>query len=115
LLGRDPVRPWAHWITPEQEPRRYDTRFYVAKLPEGQEADGATSEASSSGWQRPEDAIADAREGRRMLMPPTWLTLSELAEFATADDVLNAPREIVRIAPTLVRENDHVRVVLEPR
>ena len=50
-----------------------------------------------------------------MLMPPTWLTLSELAGFATADDVRNAPREIVRIAPTLIREDDHVRVVLEPR
>jgi 8-oxo-dGTP pyrophosphatase MutT (NUDIX family) len=114
-LRADLLRPWAHWITPEQEPRRYDTRFYVAKLPDGQQADGATSEASSSGWQRPEDAIADAREGRRMLMPPTWLTLSELAEFATADDVLNAQREIVRIAPTLIRENDQVRVVLERR
>ena len=114
-LRADLLRPWAHWITPEAEPRRYDTRFFVAKLPEGQHADGATSEADSSGWQRPEDAIAEAREGRRMLMPPTWLTLSELAAFETADDVLAAEREIVRIAPTLIRDHDKVRIVLEPR
>jgi 8-oxo-dGTP pyrophosphatase MutT (NUDIX family) len=114
-LRADLLRPWAHWITPEAEPRRYDTRFFVAKLPDGQHADGATSEADSSGWQRPEDAIADAREGRRMLMPPTWLTLSELAAFDTADAVVAAEREIVRIAPMLIREDDRVRVVLEPR
>lgn len=114
-LRADLLRPWAHWITPEQEPRRYDTRFYVAKLPSGQQADGATSEASSSGWQRPSDAIADAREGRRMLMPPTWLTLSELDAFETADAALAAEREIVRIAPVLIREDDKVRIVLEPR
>jgi 8-oxo-dGTP pyrophosphatase MutT (NUDIX family) len=114
-LRADLLRPWAHWITPEAEPRRYDTRFFVAKLPEGQHADGATSEADSSGWQRPADAITDAREGRRMLMPPTWLTLTELASFDTAEAVLAAEREIVRIAPTLIRENDRVRIVLEPR
>ncbi len=114
-LRADLLRPWAHWITPEQEPRRYDTRFYVAKLPSGQDADGATSEASSSGWQRPSDAIADAREGRRMLMPPTWLTLSELAEFETADDALASERKIVRIAPLLRREGEQIHVVLEPR
>ena len=50
-----------------------------------------------------------------MLMPPTWLTLSELAAFETADDVLAAEREIVRIAPTLIRDHDKVRIVLEPR
>jgi hypothetical protein len=48
-------------------------------------------------------------------MPPTWLTLTELASFDTAEAVLAAEREIVRIAPTLIRENDRVRIVLEPR
>lgn len=113
-LRADLLRPWANWVTPEQEPRRYDTRFFIAVLPEGQLADGATSEAVSSGWQRPEDAIDDAREGRRMLMPPTWMTLSELAGFDTALAAQTSEREIVKIAPTLVREGDKVRVVLDP-
>ncbi|WP_329068745.1 NUDIX hydrolase [Amycolatopsis sp. NBC_01480] len=113
-LRADLLLPWAHWVTPEQEPRRYDTRFFAAKLPEGQRADGATSEADAVGWQLPRDAIADAREGRRMLMPPTWLMLSELEAFATADEALASHREIVRTTPTLIRDGDHIRVVLNP-
>jgi 8-oxo-dGTP pyrophosphatase MutT (NUDIX family) len=114
-LRSDLLRPWANWITPEPEPRRYDTRFFVATLPSGQDADGKTTEADSSGWQRPEEAIADAQQGRRMLLPPTWMTLSELSEFASAAEVLEAERSIVPIMPTLVRDGDKVRVVLESR
>ncbi|MEV8608573.1 NUDIX hydrolase [Amycolatopsis sp. NPDC051373] len=112
-LRADLLRPFAHWVTPPQEPRRYDTRFFSAKLPEGQRADGATSEAHATGWQRPSAAIGDAREGRRMLMPPTWLTLVEVDEFASAEALLAAPREIVRTMPTLIKEGDRFRVVLD--
>ncbi|MBB4687706.1 NUDIX hydrolase [Amycolatopsis jiangsuensis] len=110
----DLLRPYAHWVTPPEEPRRYDTRFFAAKLPEGQRADGATSEADAVGWQRPSAAIADAREGRRGLMPPTWLTLSELDECATAGEVLGEPRDIVKTIPKLVRDGEQVRVILDP-
>ncbi|MBB1155575.1 NUDIX hydrolase [Amycolatopsis dendrobii] len=112
-LRADLLHPYAHWVTPPQEQRRYDTRFFVAKLPEGQRADGATSEAAAAGWQPPAEAVADAREGRRTLMPPTWLTLVELAEFAKADAVLAEPREIVKTVPTLVRDGENIRVVLD--
>jgi 8-oxo-dGTP pyrophosphatase MutT (NUDIX family) len=114
-LRADLLRPWANWITPLPEPRRYDTRFFAATLPDGQDADGKTTEADSSGWQRPEDALADAEQGRRTLMPPTWMTLSELGEYATAEDALSAERKIRPIIPTLVREGDKVRVVMEPQ
>jgi 8-oxo-dGTP pyrophosphatase MutT (NUDIX family) len=114
-LRADLLRPFAHWVTPPEEKRRNDTRFFVAKLPEGQRADGATSEAVSTGWQPPAEAVQDAREGRRGLMPPTWLTLVELAEFANADAVLAEPREIVKTVPTLVSDGETVRVVLDSR
>lgn len=112
-LRADLLRPWANWITPEPEPRRYDTRFFVAALPGGQCADGATTEAERSGWQHPEQAIADARHGESMLMPPTWATLSEIGEFATVGEVLAAERSIRGVEPKLVRDGDNVRVVLE--
>ncbi|HWD07235.1 MAG TPA: NUDIX hydrolase [Amycolatopsis sp.] len=113
-LRADLLRPFARWVTPPPGPRRYDTRFFAAKLPEGQRADGATSEALDTGWQRPAAAIDDAREGRRMLMPPTWLTLTDLDEFATVDDLLAAPREIVKTMPTVIKDGDKFRVVLNP-
>ncbi|GLY68640.1 NUDIX hydrolase [Amycolatopsis taiwanensis] len=113
ILRADLLRPWAHWITPAQEKRRYDTRFFVAVLPDGQHADGVTTEAESAGWQRPQDALADAEEGRSMLMPPTWHTLTELAKFPSAADVLAADRTIVPITPTIVRDGDGLRVVVK--
>ncbi|SDX14427.1 hypothetical protein SAMN05421504_102442 [Amycolatopsis xylanica] len=112
-LRADLLRPWANWVTPAAEPRRYDTRFFAAVLPEGQHADGLTSEADSSGWQRPAEALADAEQGLRMLMPPTWITLNELGEFKNAAEALASPREISKVMPSLVREGDKVRVILE--
>lgn len=112
-LRADLLRPWANWLTPPQEGRRYDTRFFAAALPGGQRADGATTEAESSGWQRPEDAMADAQDGRSVLMPPTWITLTELAEFATVEDALASAREISKIMPSLVQDGDQVRIVVE--
>ncbi|MEU5693528.1 NUDIX hydrolase [Actinosynnema sp. NPDC020468] len=112
VLRADLLRPWTNWVTPEEEPRRYDTRFFVAVLPAGQRADDATSEASDGVWQRPVDALADWEAGRRTLMPPTWVTLSELAEFVGVADVLAAPREVERIIPKLVRDGGRIRVVI---
>ena len=111
-LRSDLLRPWAHWITPLQEKCRYDTRFFVAVLPEGQHADGATTEAESSGWQRPQDALADADEGRSTLMPPTRHALHELAGFGTTTEALATEREIKVILPRLVRDGDKVRLIM---
>lgn len=112
-LRADLLRPWADWITPEQEPRRYDTRFFVAALPAGQRADGATTEAERSGWQRPADALADAEAGQSRLMPPTWVTLTEIAEYPRVADVLAARRQVSPVEPTLIREGDSIRVVMD--
>ncbi|MFI9008918.1 NUDIX hydrolase [Actinosynnema sp. NPDC053489] len=112
VLRADLLRPWANWLTPEEEPRRYDTYFFVAVLPEGQSADGVTTEASDGAWQRPVDAMADWKAGRRALMPPTWVTLAELDELGSVAEVLAAPRTVSKVIPKLVREGDVLRVVV---
>nr|WP_222598279.1 NUDIX hydrolase [Lentzea tibetensis] len=112
VLRADLLRPWSNWVTPVGEPRRYDTRFFMAALPEGQIADGETTEASHSAWQRPADAIADARAGKHMLMPPTMLTLADVGELGSVDKVMTAERSVEKIIPKLVRDGDVVRVVL---
>ncbi|MGM1059664.1 NUDIX hydrolase [Saccharothrix sp. Mg75] len=112
VLRADLLRPWANWVTPPEEPRRYDTRFFVAVLPEGQRADGATTEASDAVWQRPADALADWEAGRRALMPPTWVTLSEVNDLGSVAAVLAEPREVEKIIPKIVRDGDVLRVVL---
>jgi 8-oxo-dGTP pyrophosphatase MutT (NUDIX family) len=110
VLRADLVRPWSHWITPEAEPRRYDTRFFVAALPEGQLADGVTTEASGAEWQRPQDAFAEWRNGIRTLLPPTWVTLTELDTCGDVAGVLTSEREIAPIMPTIVNDVDGMRV-----
>ena len=117
VLRADLLRPWANWVTPAEEPRRYDTRFFLAELPAGQRADGVTTEADHAGWRRPADAIEDWRAGRRGLLPPTWVTLSDLAEHPTVASAMAADRVIDKVIPKVVREGNVLRVVLpgDPR
>ncbi|XVS64772.1 NUDIX hydrolase [Actinosynnema sp. CA-299493] len=112
VLRADLLRPWANWLTPVEEPRRYDTYFFVAVLPEGQRADGATTEASDAAWQRPAEALADWKGGRRALMPPTWVTLTELDELGSVSAVVDASRTVSKVIPKLVREGSVYRVVV---
>jgi len=77
----------AHWVTPEIEIRRYDTRFFIARMPEGQEAKHDDSETTAFEWLTPDEAIEGSRSGRIQLPPPTWTTLRQLQPFQSVDDV----------------------------
>lgn len=106
VLRADLLRPWANWITPEAESRRYDTFFFVAALPDGQQADGDTSEAVATAWQTPAAAIAAFTERRSFLLPPTWSQLDAVASAGpTVADVLAADREISPVMPVLTERD----------
>ena len=108
LLRSDLLRPWANWITPEAEARRYDTFFFVAALPQGQQADGDTTEAVASAWQTPEEAISSFTQRRSFLLPPTWSQLDAVtAAGATVAEVLDAHRDIMPIMPVLGEKDGH--------
>lgn len=106
VLRADLLRPWSNWITPESEPRRYDTRFFVAVLPPGQIADGATSEAAHVAWRTPQDALASWRAGEHVLMPPTWSQLDALCGFSDTASVLAAERVVAPIMPAYAPGDD---------
>ena len=95
----DALVPQARWITPVVEPRRYDTRFFLADAPPAQEAAHDRRETTAGEWLGPGAALDAEREGRISLPPPTYRTLQWLAEFDTADAALAAARE--RTPPTL--------------
>ena len=111
-LRADLLRPWAHWLTPEAEPRRFDTRFFVAALPGAQQAREVLGEADLAGWVSARAALARADAGEVALMPPTRVCLEELAAARNVAEVLAAPRRLARVMPWLVVD-DEGRVLAE--
>ncbi|MBB2772721.1 MULTISPECIES: NUDIX hydrolase [Mycolicibacterium] len=105
VLRADLLRPWANWVTPEEErTRRYDTYFFVGALPDGQLADGENTETDQAGWVTPEEALRDFADGRSFLLPPTWTQLDALAGRTVAE-VLAVERRIEPVQPTLAAHN----------
>ncbi|GGT27819.1 hypothetical protein GCM10010271_34680 [Streptomyces kurssanovii] len=90
VLRSDLLGAWARWITPEFEPRRYDTWFFVAALPEGQRARNVSTEAESTVWISPADATDGYGKGELLMMPPTVATLRTLQAFRTSAEALAA-------------------------
>ena len=85
----------AHWITPEPETRRYDTRFFLARLPARAECELHGDELKEARWVRPEEAVRAYREGELLLLPPTVHTLGRLVGL----DSLDALWQRLRDAP----------------
>ncbi|MEZ0077268.1 NUDIX hydrolase [Planotetraspora sp. GP83] len=99
VLRSDLLKAWGHWITPEVETRRFDTRFFVAALPPGQRTREVGGEADAVAWMKPEIALARALAGDILIMPPTFQTLTEVAAFETIDHVFAHERKIITIMP----------------
>ncbi|MGQ0466813.1 MAG: NUDIX hydrolase [Sporichthyaceae bacterium] len=111
-LRADLLTPWAHWITPRAEPRRFDTRFFVAAMPAGQRTREFGEEADQVEWIRPADAIERWRARDLAMMPPTLITIAELAEFPDAAAALAEVRDIQTVEPVVVINDGHADVVL---
>ena len=102
----------SRWITPEAEPRRYDTAFFVAVVPDGQDADARTTEAVEATWWYPAEALDGAQRGELRLMPPTLHTLQEIARHADVAAVLAAAESRVVQVHRPVIHRDGRRVVV---
>ncbi len=86
--------PFAHWVTPEVEDRRYDTAFLAAALPPEQDARHLGGEADRSAWWRPAEALSAYAEGRMAMWPPTLSTMRFLARHDDPASVLDAAARV---------------------
>ena len=102
VLRADLLRPWARWITPVIETRRYDTRFFAAALPPGQRTRDVGGEADQVAWVEPGEALRAARRGEIQLMPPTAMTLAELGACRGVRGALGERRQITAVIPEAV-------------
>ena len=103
--------PFAHWVPPAAAPiaRRFDTRFYLARLPEGEIATPDGGEAVAAHWTTPAAALARADAGTIGLVFPTRRNLERLAQYARLDALFaaTAARPVVRIEPAIVTRDGH--------
>jgi 8-oxo-dGTP pyrophosphatase MutT (NUDIX family) len=108
-LRSDLLVPWSRWITPEFEPRRFDTYFFLALLPDGQLTRDVSGEADHTLWLRPADAVRNYRAGELPMLPPTAATLAQIAEHPDMPALLRAAQERdpgAPVSPRVVRASD---------
>jgi 8-oxo-dGTP pyrophosphatase MutT (NUDIX family) len=115
LLDLSVLHYFAHWITPLGQPRRYDTRFFVAAAPVGQVPLHDDRELVGHVWVTPAEALERHRAGEMQLILPTIKNLEAIARFDTTAELLSAVsarRDVPTVQPRIVREGNGVRILL---
>jgi 8-oxo-dGTP pyrophosphatase MutT (NUDIX family) len=114
LLDLGALHPFARWITPEAEARRFDARFFVAAAPPGQNGAHDEHVTMSSFWATPADVLRRWNAGEVQLAPPTHATLAQLASCANTEDVfaLAAVSCLEPVCPKAVAQADGIALVL---
>ena len=90
VLRTDLLGAWSGWLTPVFEPKRYRTWFFVAALPTGQATRDVSTESSEVTWLPAMDAVESVERGDMLMLPPTYLTCLDVAQHATAAEVVAA-------------------------
>jgi len=114
-LATDHLHYWAHWITPESEPRRFDTRFFLATSPRRQVAAHDDHELTDSDWIRPTDALDRARRREWTIIFPTLRNLMTLVDFASCEMAVEAGRRrgsVETLQPRILRTAGGIQAVL---
>lgn len=102
VLRSDLIVAKAHWLTPVFEPRRFDTWFFAARMPEHQVADGETSEAEVAEWVVPQELLEEYAAGRASLLPPTVVCVEEIAAAPSAAEFVTHSADLPLIMPVIV-------------
>lgn len=113
-LATDELVHWAHWITPEAFPKRFDTHFFLIAMPEGQEAAHDRLETTAGTWTTPEDALAGFARGQFPIVFATIHQLQALTGLASVEVALARFREarVTTIMPRVVRRDGQDVIVL---
>lgn len=106
---------FGHWVTPAGAPRRYDTRFFLAAAPSGQQPVQDDREVISAQWITPTTALNEHLEGRFTMLPPTVANLRSLRNFDTAADAVAGAAALTEVPPMIPRvlsDDDGIRIVM---
>src|SRR5207247_858780 len=105
---------FARWITPASEARRFDARFFLARMPAGQTARFDADELFEQRWSTPQALLDDHAGGAIKLPPPTQWHLADLARCATIDAAFAWARahDVAPVRPKLIPHEDTLAIVL---
>jgi len=114
VLATDRMAYWAHWITPEERPVRYDTRFFVAMAPPDATAEPDGVEIVGARWLTPGEALAHHQAGAMLLPGVTREILTSVMKHGSASALLAAAasRQIRPIRPRIVLADGQERILL---
>jgi 8-oxo-dGTP pyrophosphatase MutT (NUDIX family) len=100
-LAADLLTPFAHWITPNLMPKRFDTHFYLAAAPEDHLAVHDGSESVDSVWIRPADAMAENDAGTKTIIFPTRMNVLKLGRSPNVAHAIETARTtpVVTVEP----------------
>jgi 8-oxo-dGTP pyrophosphatase MutT (NUDIX family) len=114
ILATDQLSYFAHWITPEAAPIRFDTHFFIAPAPIGQAAVHDAIETTGHIWISPREALNRHKQNRFPMLPPTVSNLNILSCFSNVDEAVASMqgKKIPTILPRLVIENGKKRVLM---
>ena len=113
VLRSDLLRAWSHWTTPLHAPRRFDTRFFLAVLPEGQTARHVPEESDESQWWAAAEMIDRHARGEISLMTPTLVALEEVAAARDTSSLSSTTRRVREVVPAVQRRGDDLVLVAD--
>jgi 8-oxo-dGTP pyrophosphatase MutT (NUDIX family) len=114
LTGADELIEFSRWITPRVVPTRYDTHFFLARLPAGQQPQVDGEECVEHRWFTPRAALAAHRHQEIQLVFPTIKHLEQLSHFHSVDALIDHTRgrDVLPVEPRVVMEGEVARVLL---
>jgi 8-oxo-dGTP pyrophosphatase MutT (NUDIX family) len=116
ISGVDPASlvKFSRWITPAQVVIRFDTHFFLARLPDGAEPAIDGQECVDLGWFTPQGALDAHRAGEILLVFPTIKHLEQLSAFASTEELLGyaTGREVQPVEPKVIVGGETARVIL---
>lgn len=113
-LRPDLCRPWMRWINTAMQLRRFDTTYFVATVPFGQDIDFLSPTEAWGGWMRPQDILADAGEDPDRIGASTRLIVESLIAVPTVGAAMTQVRDVHPLRPEVIDEDGEWRVLIQP-
>ena len=112
-LRADLCKPWLRWINTPTQLHRFDTTFFIATVPFGQEVDFLSPNETSGGWKRPAQVLDDVGGDPNSIGASTRLIVESLTEVATVGAAMAQVRNVHPLRPEVIRDDGDWKIVIQ--